>query len=241
MRAFIAALLVAAVAIVAVYFISRKPPAEPPPTAQAAAPQPPPATDAPVPPAWESDARIRTELAPVSNKPAFAEWLKQNELLDRWVVVTENLAEGVSPRKQLTFLAPAKPFTVKGDRIDPRSYARYDGIADVIASVDAQRFAAAVRDLKPLLEAAYHRLGYPGKSFDELAQRALQRLVDAPVVESAIKVTPKGALYRFADDKLEAQGAIEKHLLRMGPRNTKLVQAKAMEIASSLQLKVAVH
>jgi hypothetical protein len=241
MRAFIIALVVAAVAIVAVYLVSRKHPTESPPPPQAVAPEPPPPTDAPLPPAAESDARIRTALAPASNKPQFGEWLKQTELLDRWVVVTENLSEDVSPRKQLTFLAPAKPFTVKADKIDPRSYARYDGIADVVASVDAQRFAGAVRELKPLLEAAYHRLGYPGKSFDELAQRALQRLVDAPVVEGSIKVAPKGALYKFADDKLEAQGAIEKHLLRMGPRNTKLIQAKAMEIASSLQLKVAVH
>ena len=156
-------------------------------------------------------------------------------------MVADNLAEDVSPRKQLSFLAPAKPFNVKGERIDPRSYARYDGIADVVASIDAQRFASVVRELKPLLDAAYHRLGYPGKSFDDLAQHALQRLVDAPVVEGPINVVPKGALYRFSDAKLESQGPIEKHLLRMGPRNTKLIQAKAMEIASSLQLKVAVH
>ena len=242
MRAFVIALVVAAVALVAVYFVMHK-------TAQTGAPPPPRnaapessrTADAPLPPSSESDARIRPALAPVSSKPLFAEWLKETELLDRWVVTTENLAEDVSPRKQLTFLAPSRPFTIKGDKVDPKSYARYDAIADVIASVDAQRFAAAVRDLKPLLEAAYHRLGFPDKSFDDLAQRALQRLVDAPVVEAPFKVVPKGALYKFADDKLEALGPVEKHLLRMGPRNTKLIQAKAMELASSLQLKVAVH
>lgn len=241
MRAFVIALVVAAVALVAVYFVTHRaaPPAPPPP--QAATQEPPRPADPPLPPSSESDAKIRTALGPVSNKPLFAQWLKESELLDRWVVVTENLAEDVSPRKQLTFLAPSKPFSVKGDKIDPRSYARYDAIADVVASVDAQRFAAAVRDLKPLLQAAYHRLGFPDKSFDDLAQRALQRLVDAPVVETPVKVVPKGALYKFADDKLESLGPIEKHLLRMGPRNTKLIQAKAMELASSLQLKVAVH
>lgn len=241
MKAFIIALVVAAVALVAVYFVSRNRAAEPPPPPQAAAPEPAKPADAPLPSSAESDTRIRTALAPVSNRPQFAEWLKQTELLDRWVVVADNLAEDVSPRKQLPFLAPARPFTVKGNKIDPRSHGRYDGIADAIASVDATRFAAAARELKPLLDAAVHRLGYPGKSFDDLAQRALQRLVDAPVVEGAIAVQPKGALYRFADPKLEALGAIEKHLLRMGPRNTKLIQAKAMEVASSLQLKVAVH
>lgn len=241
MKAFIIALVVAAVAIVAVYFVTRKRAVEAPPPAPAAAPAPAGPADAPLPSSAESDARIRSALGPASTRPQFAEWLKQTELLDRWVVVADNLAEDVSPRKQLSFLAPPKPFTVKGDKIDPRSYGRYDGIADTVASVDAARLAAAVRELKPLLEAAYHRLGYPGKSLDELAQRALQRLVDAPVVEGAVAVEPKGALYRFADPKLEAQGPIEKHLLRMGPRNTKVIQAKAMELASALQLKVAVH
>ena len=54
-------------------------------------------------------------------------------------------------------------------------------------------------------------------------------------------MVPKGALYRFADEKLESQGAIEKHLLRMGPRNTRLIQQKAREIAAALELRVASH
>ena len=48
------------------------------------------------------------------------------------------------------------------------------------------------------------------------------------------RLEAKGALYKFAYDQLEAQGPIEKHLLRMGPRNTRLIQAKAREILSAL-------
>ena len=57
----------------------------------------------------------------------------------------------------------------------------------------------------------------------------------APVVEGPLQVIPKGALYLFAVPELEAQGPIEKHLLRMGPRNTRLIQSKAREISSALQ------
>jgi len=148
------------------------------------------------------------------------------------VVVTDNLSEGVSPRKQLGFLAPAKGFQAqqKGRKIfiDPRSYARYDVFADVVASIDAKGFGALVRDLHPLLQSAYHALGYPNRNVDTVAAQALQRLVAAPTVEGPVELTPgKGALYLFADEKLEKQGPVEKHLLRMGPRNTKLIQAKA--------------
>ena len=39
----------------------------------------------------------------------------------------------------------------------------------------------------------------------------------------------------------ESLGPVEKHLLRMGPRNTKLIQSKAREIAAALDLRLAAH
>jgi hypothetical protein len=210
-----------------------------PPPQAVAAPQKPP--DAPLPPAESTDVQVRKALSSLSPRPELARWLATEGLLDRWVVIADNLAEDVTPRKQLAWLAPRKPFAVRGGKIDPRSYARYDSIADVIASVDAKGFASAVRALHPLLETAYHELGYPDRQVDDLARAALQRLIDAPVVEGEVAVVPKGALYRFADEKLEAQGAVEKHLLRMGPRNTKLIQSKAREIAAALNLRLAAH
>ena len=226
--------------IVAVYlWVHRGPPEAPPsePVAQAPASAP----DVRLPSAEETDARIRREAGNLSPRPELAEWLKQSGLLERWVAVTDNLAEGVSPRKQLAFLAPAQPFKVqqKARRtyIDPRSYARYDTFADVVGSIDAKAFAALVRELHPLLQAAYHALGYPDRNIDTAAAQALQRLVAAPVMEGPVEVKPgKGALYEFADEKLEKQNAVAKHLLRMGPRNTKLIQAKAKEIAQALEL-----
>src|SRR5882672_10645675 len=203
----IAAIVAAAVVAVGAFvWVRRAPPPAPAPepVAQQAPAAP---ADAKLPTAEETDARIRAEAAKLSARPELAEWLKQPGLLERWVVVTDNLSEGVSPRKQLGFLAPAKGFQ------------------------------AQVRDLHPLLQSAYHALGYPNRSVDTTAAQALQRLVAAPVVEDPVELTPgKGALYLFADEKLEKQGPVEKHLLRMGPRNTKLIQAKAREIAQALEL-----
>jgi len=240
----VAVVSIAAAVVVAVgayLWVRRAPPSAPAPEPVAQqAPAPPPA-DAKLPTAEETDARIREEGAKLSSRPELAEWLKQPGLLERWVVVTDNLSEGVSPRKQLGFLGPAKMFQAQHKRgktfIDPRSYARYDTFADVVASIDAKGFAALVRDLHPLLQSAYHALGYPNRNVDTAAAQALQRLVAAPVVEGPVELAPgKGALYLFADEKLEKQGPVEKHLLRMGPRNTKLIQAKAREIAQALEL-----
>ena len=228
-----------ALAAAAAWYLLRPAPAAPPPPPLPGQRAPQKIADAPLPLPVTSDAQVRTALAAVSPRPELQKWLSESELLDRWTVVADNLAEDVSPRKQLAFLAPAKPFLAAGragnEQIDPRSYQRYDSFAEVISSVDANAFAAAVRTLHPLLETTYHRLGYPDRKLDDLLQRALQRLIDAPAVEGPLQLVPKGALYKFAVPELEAQGPIEKHLLRMGPRNTKLLQSKAREISAALQ------
>ena len=243
--AWVAIVSIAAAVVVAVgayLWVRRAPPpapATPPETVAQQAPAPP--ADVKLPTAEESDARIRADAAKLSSRPEWAEWLKQSGLLERWVVVTDNLSEGVSPRKQLGFLGPSKPFYAQQKRdkatIDPRSYARYDTFADVVASIDAKGFANLVRDLHPILQAAYHALGYPNRNIDTAAAQALQRIAAAPVVEGPVELKPgQGALWVFADEKLEKLGPVEKHFLRMGPRNTKLVQAKAKEIAQALEL-----
>jgi hypothetical protein len=230
----VVALLVAAAA--AWFFLRPKPAAPPPAPAPQAQPKP---ADVPLPPAAESDAQVRKALLPVTKFPVWETWLDDGDLVNRWAVVADNLAEDVSPRKQLARAAPEGRFTVlekkKGaPQIDPRNYQRYDLFTEVVASVDAKAFAKAARDLHPLLESAYHKLGYPDRRLDDVARKALQRLIDAPVVEGPIELVPKGAIYKFADQKLEALGPVEKHLVRMGPRNTRLIQSKAREIAAEL-------
>ena len=236
----VVALLVAAG--VAWFLLRPKPEAPPPPRPQAQpAPQAPRPADVPLPPAADSDAQVHKALASVTRWPVLEKWLAEGDLLNRWAVVADNLAEDVSPRKQLAAAAPDKRFEAvekKGaPQIDPKNYQRYDLFTEVVASVDTKAFAEAVRELHPLLETAYHRLGYPDRKLDDVARKALQRLIDAPVVEGPLALVPKGALYKFADPKLEALGPVEKHLLRMGPRNTRLIQSKAREIAAELRLR----
>jgi hypothetical protein len=239
-KGIVAAVVALLIAAAVAWFLLRPKPVPPPPPAPAEQPAPQKPADAPLPPAGESDAQVRKALAGVTLRPELQKWLAgAGDLLDRWAVIADNLAEDVSPRKQLAFLAPAKKFTVIEKRgkiqLDLSSYQRYDLFAEVVASVDAKSFAAAVRELHPLLEAAYHKLGYPERKLDEVAQKALRRLAEAPVAEGPVALVSSGALYKFKDQKLEAQGPVEKHLLRMGPRNTKLIQAKAREIMSALR------
>ena len=225
------AVLAVAVAAVAVWFLRRKPEA-PVPVAQAPSAVEKPA-DAPLPPPEKSDVQVRKDLGALSSRPEWAQWLGVSDLLDRFVVIVDNVAEDVNPRKQLDFV---KVTPLQSEKLDT---SRYDRIADVLASIDAKGAAQVVRDLHPLLESSYHKLGYPDRSFDQVATKALKRIIDTPVFDKPPRLVPKGANFAYADDKLEALGPVEKLLLRMGPRNTRLIQGKARELAAALDLRVA--
>jgi Protein of unknown function (DUF3014) len=182
--------------------------------------------------------QVRSLLEAISSHPLFRAGL-EGDPVRRWVVVTDNLALGESPRRQLSFLAPRGAFSVarRGGRtfIAPASYGRYDDFAAAVGSLDAQAVARAYRALRGLLEPAYRALGYPQGSLDEVTARALRRIENAPVEPGEVEVVEgEGALYLFRDVRLENLGAVEKHLLRMGPRNTRLIQAKAGEVRQAL-------
>lgn len=214
------------------------PRAEAPPPAVAGADGP--RADVPLPQTGDSDAQLRAQLGKVTPTSRFHDWLSAADLLRRWVAATDEIAADVSPRAELPFLQPDRPFKVaqtwRGTEISPVAYERFDAVGNVAGSIDAQRFAEVYRSLHPLLESAYHQLGYPGGSFDAVTARALQRISDAPVRDRAPRLERAGSLYLFADTSLESLGPVEKALLRMGPRNTRLVQQSAHDIATALGL-----
>jgi hypothetical protein len=225
-------------------------PPEPPAPAPAAiatatpAPAPSPATT-PVP--TVAPDRLRELLEAISVSATFRKWLAQGDVLQRWVVVTDNLAEGVSPRGRLPFMVPREPFKAvqRGDRwvVAEASFKRYDLLADVVGSVDAAAAVRAYRELHGPLEAAYRALGYPEGSLDRVTAAALHRLSAAPVQEGELEVSPSGdapgALFLFTSPALEARGQVEKHLLRMGPRNTRIIKAKAKQLEQALGFPAA--
>jgi hypothetical protein len=190
------------------------------------------------PPLAEGD--VRSRLESLSADALFRRWLAEGDAVRRWAVVADNLAEGVSPRRELALFAPSAPFSVASKSgalvIAPESHRRYDRFAEAIAAVDAGTAASVYRALRRPLGAAYRALGYPDRSFDRVTARALSRLERAPVREGPVEVVDEGGIYLFAERELEEASQVDKHLLRMGPRNTRLIQAKARELREALGL-----
>jgi hypothetical protein len=218
-------------------------PAPPSPAGQATAtPQAP--LVIPAPPAIDlehSDDMFREKAKALSTLPKFADWLKTEDLVRRLTAAVDCIADGTSPRDSLEFLSPRKKFAVRKVNgalfIDPRSYARYDLVAAVLDSVDAQAAAALVKDLRPYFKAASRELGVPDRDFQSTLVKAIKEMLKTPVVERAIPLREKVISFSIAplpDLQLEDLTAAQKHLLRMGPKNTRKIQNKLRDIALAL-------
>ena len=191
-----------------------------------------------LPPLDLTDALVRELLGGLSSRPELAAWLATDDLIRNFVASVDAVANGATPTAQLRRLAPARRFAVSsrgGDAvIDPRSYERYDGIAATAGALDASGLARAYAILRPRLQEAYRELGYPDGNIDVAVERAIGRLLETPLLERQVEVHRAAVLYQFADPRIERLSGAQKQLLRMGPRNQRLIQDKLRAIAQAL-------
>ena len=233
------------VALAAVVFILMRPgpkaTATPPSTLPdrltSAPPSEPPVS---LPPLADSDAFVRDVAKGLSVHPQLGAWLAARGLVRTLTVTLQNIGEGRSPGLFLPFLTPTVRFQAvqKDGRLvaDPKSYAAYDDFASGVAALDAAECARVYKVLAPLFAAAYADLGYPGTDFPKAVARAVEVLGTTPVSDAEVVLRRGPAFLEFADPKLEALSLAQRHLLRMGPRNARLIQKKAAEIAQALGL-----
>ena len=184
-----------------------------------------------------SDPWLRGVVQQLTSHPEIASWLVTDELARTSVVVIDNIAEGRAPSSHLEFLAPKEGFQVRQADgktvIDSESYHRYDGIIEVIESIDTEGAGELYRAMEPMLQQAYVELGYPGQSFEVTLSRAIQRLLAVPVVEGPIEVEAGVSSFKYRDQKLEQLSPAAKQFLRLGPDNLRRLQAKVRALARS--------
>lgn len=243
----IAAAIVMVAAGAALWFFLRAPEPQQTATAPPAAPDaPPPAPPrslcaapeaAALPPLDESDGAVGTLVRALSSHPRVTAWLATGGLIRNFTVVVENIANGQTPARHLQALRPSGPFRVRdaGNTllVDPRSDERYTSMAAAVGSVDAQAAARLCATLKPRLEEAYRELGR-AEPFDQALERAIILVLNTPVPTESIRLVPLGAVYAFEDEALERLAPAQKQLIRMGPRNMRVVQGTLRQIALAI-------
>jgi hypothetical protein len=195
------------------------------------------------PPLDESDPLVRQLVAQLSSHPRVAAWLATDGLLRNFAVVVTNISGGATPIKALQSQRPQAPFEVretpKGAVIDPAGYRRYDAYADAVGGLDARNTARLYETLKPRIAEAYRDLGYPDGDIDGAFTRAIIVLLNAPRLNGDVPVVRTSVTWKFADPEIESLPQAQRQLIRMGPRNQRIIQDKLREIAPFLGIDPA--
>ena len=246
-----AALLMAAAGVAAYIAFAWRPhpaPMSAAPASTAAAKEPPQslggkADPVTLPPLDATDTLVRTLVQALSESPAVVAWLPTKGLIRNFTVVVANIADGATPKKHLTVLHPSSAFRIverDGNAyVDPRSYDRYAVFADAIASIDPAGAARIYATLKPRIEEAHRDLGSADQSFDRTLERAILALLNTPVVDGPLLLKPKGIGYAYADERVESLTGAQKQLLRMGPRNVRIIKIRLRDIGLALGIPPA--
>ena len=197
----------------------------------------------PLPPLDETDPLVRELVGRLSSHPATAAWLTTDGLIQNFVLVTARIANAEIPGSELKKAGPIGRFRTKTSGgmlyVDADSYRRYDRYAEPVAAPDARGSARLYATLKPRIADAYRRLGQTAGDFDAVLERAIVQLLSVPVLDGDVALEPRGIGYAFADPRLEGMSPGQKQLLRMGPRNVRLIQGKLREIADYLAIPAA--
>ena len=241
MLALLAALVIAAGA--GWYFVygPGNPPPPPPPVVEAAPEPAAPAEPEPELPTLDrSDRFLRSLFAALTDNGDALAWLLQDDLARRIAVATDNVADGMSPRRALASLSPPlDSFRVGGEgemlHVHPAAFARYDAVAAVLEGTDSPGTARVIREALPIFEAAYAELGRPDRTFAGALLAALDRLAAVPLPEAPVLLDEEILRYEYRDPALEDLDDASKHLLRFGPENQARVQEAARGLAERLR------
>lgn len=172
----------------------------------------------------QSDALVRSELLALKWKPGLSALFITEEMVRRFVVQVDNIAQGRLIGEQALFKSLNNDFVARpeGDayRLDKKNYLRYRPYLDLLSSVPPEQVAALYQKFYPLLQAAYQELGYGDAQFDDRLQQAIKVLLQAPEVTDEPLLRLPSVHYAFAQPELEQLGLAQKQMVRLGQDNS---------------------
>jgi hypothetical protein len=155
-------------------------------------------------------------------------WLAQDDIIRRLTAAVNMVANGKDPRGVLGFLGPLGAFetVTRAGHVytAPQSYERYDGFTHILTAVDVQVAVRTYHQMKPFVDAAFSEITSQQAPFEATLHEAIHKLTSSALPKEEPELYAKGALYAYADEKLEALSPAQKQLLRMGPKNAHAFQ-----------------
>lgn len=186
----------------------------------------------------ESDALYSEDLLTLSSQ--LQRLLFAKDQVKKTIFSINDIAQGLRPPlKRLRELSFSEPFLVaqRGGItvLSEQSYQRYNKWAEAINDIDVQAAVVLYKKYLPLFQLVFAEFSYPDhyQVLDSILA-ATSNIIKAPIIHKKIALVRHSVRYKFADPKLEKLSPLDKQMLRMGPRNTRMIQDKLRELIEAL-------
>lgn len=193
-----------------------------------------------------SDAHIIENLSALNYGAEVASMLTPEEVARKFVRAVYGLSEGRVVREYRPVVSPKGQFLAKkvghqtADsqqevyRIERENDARYASYISMLSLINNEAFIKLYHFYLPTFEEAYQELGVGSGDFHSTLIRAIDVLLDAPVVNEAILLTQPSVMYKFSDPELERLPAAHKLMLRMGTENSEALKLELKKLKAGL-------
>ncbi|HEY0333759.1 MAG TPA: DUF3014 domain-containing protein [Stenotrophomonas sp.] len=197
------------------------------------------AADAAIPALADSDAAAGSALSDLVGDEGAMAILLRDHLVQRLVVLVDNLPERSITLRALPYRPLATPIATSQEAgrqvLDATANGqRYAPFVRAFVHVDAATLATAYRRFYPLFQQAYSELGTKGYFNDRLVA-VIDHLLQTPVPNVPVAVEPaSNGRLRFVDPALESLSVGQKALLRLGPEQAAAVKQQLRAIREQI-------
>jgi hypothetical protein len=193
----------------------------------------------------ESDSSILAALQQLRGE-GLLQLLVPQEVLRKFVLAVNNIAEGKVIHEYRPVVSPPPPFivetfsvTIEGtavdqERVSAKNFQRYESYVTTLALIDSDAAVAVYRRFYPLLEEAFRELGLKKPNFHSVMIAAIDNILAAPDTQGDLLLVHPKVFYQYADPALEALPQTHKLMLRMGPENARSVKASLRQLRARL-------
>ena len=200
--------------------------------------------EVPLPSLNESDGLVQEKLSSLTWRKELLKLVINEDMIRRFVVFTDNFAQGTLAYEHSPFFLPTTSFTVlEGETSnkleqyyhwDDKSTKRFSLYVDLLRTIDVDTLAELYIEMKPLIDQAYAELGYPDDDFTEILQLAISRVLDMEIPKEPLELIRPSVMYRYKNSEIEAMDDSEKLLLRLGKDNVLVIKSVLLEINEKL-------
>ncbi|MFT6085480.1 MAG: hypothetical protein ACJAWT_001041 [Glaciecola sp.] len=187
----------------------------------------------------ESDAAVKNALITIATSALVEKYLVDESLLQKFVINVNSIAnQEMSPNHSLV-AAPEEEFRVyqqaDSEWIDAASFKRYNSYVDALESMSTDDLIKLMNTYRGILESKFAEIAPPNSSFNSTLLKAINELLDTPIVPLPIEVYSDSVMFKFKDEQLEALSGPQKQLIRTGPENTRRIKDILRDIQDALQ------